>query len=636
MEIIINGQHAALKKNTSFEYICENRLFTGSDSYTLTITFPLKGCPENRNIFGYINRVDVAKDKVVYDCDIRDRSFFKSGIITVTEVSEIEVKTQFLEGRSEQNFDQSFDEIYINDLTLGYADIREESKISPTDAFAPYPSNNAVALPWVNNTSGNLQNSVKYSQGSYSWNCSKLTYQPYLIYIVKQICKAVGYTYNLDDWENSQYKYLLVCNTLPAAWEAWDYGIALPHWSLTEFFEQLEYFLFGEFTINHKLKNIEFHFTNDVLKDISSITIDKVIDSYTTEISTENKSNYMSTFNLKYAESVDPLWPYKSCQWYIDANKSKAVTYEYLDDLIDDMEPYKVTGVSKTRTGEIYSRGFSRGSNANKLFYAKDVDTYFILYCYKTEFYRTLSISDHERNIYKYYYRLMPVNEFGAKVVDKKADSIEINIIPAWIDDTDDEHGPCIFMECGDLDESTTWKQDTTGISGQSSNNYSRNINDHPQVRRSSDNLPGTDDDYNNGELIQSTAGREIKKGEQDKSSDFIDKIYVAYWDGNITKKGKLPHPVIDSVEMDNDSNPTLSDYSMRLNQREGTMKRNSIYNIDPKKKYSFSFLSPTIPNARALFYIRGSQYVCEKITATFKENGMSQLLKGTFYRLAD
>lgn len=30
------------------------------------------------------------------------------------------------------------------------------------------------------------------------------------------------------------------------------------------------------------------------------------------------------------------------------------------------------------------------------------------------------------------------------------------------------------------------------------------------------------------------------------------------------------------------------------------------------------------------------NKYVCEKITATFKESGMSQLLKGTFYRVLD
>lgn len=40
MEIRINGKRAMLKKSTSFEYVAENRLFSGSDGYTLSITFP--------------------------------------------------------------------------------------------------------------------------------------------------------------------------------------------------------------------------------------------------------------------------------------------------------------------------------------------------------------------------------------------------------------------------------------------------------------------------------------------------------------------------------------------------------------------------------------------------------------------
>ena len=127
MEIIINGQQAVLKKNTSFDYISENSMFTGSDSYTLTITFPLKDCPQNIRIFGHIHRQDVAKSKVVFDCDIRDKGFFKTGSITITQISETEVKTQFLEGRSEQNFNDSFDDIYLNQLNLGYPSAEERN-----------------------------------------------------------------------------------------------------------------------------------------------------------------------------------------------------------------------------------------------------------------------------------------------------------------------------------------------------------------------------------------------------------------------------------------------------------------------------------------------------------------------------
>ena len=100
-------------------------MFTGSDSYTLTITFPLKDCPQrsalwdallakNIRIFGHFHRHDVEKNKVVFNCEIRDRRFYKSGSIVITQISEVEVKTQFLEGRSEQNFDDTFDDIYLN------------------------------------------------------------------------------------------------------------------------------------------------------------------------------------------------------------------------------------------------------------------------------------------------------------------------------------------------------------------------------------------------------------------------------------------------------------------------------------------------------------------------------------------
>ena len=165
MEITINGQMACLKKNTSFEYISENSMFTGSDSYTLTITFPLKDCPQNIRIFGHIHRQDVEKNKVVFDCEIRDKAFYKAGSIVVTQISEVEVKTQFLEGRSKQNFDDTFDDVYLNQLSLGYpdADTRNPANTPPNEIWVPDSDNPTyVALPWVNNTTGNLQNGATF------------------------------------------------------------------------------------------------------------------------------------------------------------------------------------------------------------------------------------------------------------------------------------------------------------------------------------------------------------------------------------------------------------------------------------------------------------------------------------------
>lgn len=59
---------------------------------------------------------------------------------------------------------------------------------------------------------------------------------------------------------------------------------------------------------------------------------------------------------------------------------------------------------------------------------------------------------------------------------------------------------------------------------------------------------------------------------------------------------------------------------------------KNQLPQVNARQKFKFSWLADEIPNPRAIFYIRGKRYVCEKITATFTENGMSQLLKGEFY----
>lgn len=669
MEIIINGKQACLKRKTSFQFIAENRLFTGSDSYTLTITFPLRGCPQNIAIFGHIHRKDVKKSKVVFDCDIRDRNFFKSGSITVTEISETEVKTQFLEGRSEQNFNETFDDIYLNELSLGYPQNISAGNYEPANVMKAYPHDNWTALPWVNNTSGNLQNSMRYDtqNGKYVWEDSsiELSFQPFLEYLIKRICEVVGYTCDLSSLEQSDYKNLLVCNALPSAWDAHDFAIALPHWSLTEFFEQLEYFLDGEFVINHKTKSVSFDFAEEGLRTAGNVEIERIVDSYTTEVTQDDESGYIGLKNLVFADNDNRLWAYRSCQWYIRDHKKAAVEFDTLDGLLEYAKTLQISGVYESKTGSymtgMYTRGYKRGSDGNKLFYAKDVDTYFIMYCYKSELAKTFSGANGETwNFYKYWNRLEPVNQFGKREVDKDADEVEIDIVPAWIDDTEEELGQCLFLECGEMGDAVTWTESTdeNGTSssgtGWTSGNYGKFGSG---VRKSSSRSSSTgstsgsaatltydngDDgtDYNDGALAQGKAGKAIANGEQDKSDDYFDKLYVAFWDGDNRRNvwGKLPCPIVDRIITNDDFTKKITNHTMRLTDRDTSFASigSATYHIDGKKKYNFSFLSKSIPDPRAVFYIQGGKYVCEKITATFTENGMSQLLKGVFYRIEE
>lgn len=657
MEIIINGQLACLKKNTSFEYISENSMFTGSDSYTLTITFPLKDCPQNIAIFGHIHRQDVEKSKVVFDCDIRDKGFFKSGSITITQISETEVKTQFLEGRSEQNFDDTFDDIYLNQLNLGYPDYSERSPLTESPEYKwwnSYPDCNWVALPWVNNTSGNMQNHVaKDDNGNWVWTSSRaqITYQPFLLYILNKICEEVGYTGDFSSIENSKYQFLLICNTLPYTWGAWNFAIALPHWTLTEFFEQLELLMDGEFAINHKAKTIGFEFSHKIARKTKAVRIDKVVNKYSVEVSRESKSEYKGVTNLAYSDNDNRMWVYRSCQWYIDEHKKDAKKFETLDELLEFAQTLKECGVetwtSGRRQGTSYTRGYPNGSDGHKLFYAEDVDTYFIMWCYKSELVTSFYLyhDDKEYKYYKYTNRLMPVNQFGRKVTDKDAEDVELNIVPAWIDYTDESMGQCFFLECGEMNSAIVWTEETDE-NGNTSSGFSTGGSGHfsgggrragaYQENGFSGGAADDDTDYDNGAFAQTNAGRTIAKGEQDKNDAYFDKIYVGFWDGIDRHPGQVPRPMVDNIEITDDFNVIEAPYSLRINKKEN-VETKYVYLIDSKKKYNFSFLSDDIPDPRAVFYVDGSKYVCEKLTATFHEStGKSQLIKGTFYRILE
>lgn len=651
MQIIIDGKLAVIKKNTSFELVSENSLFTGADSYTLSITFPVKDCPQNMAIFGWINRKDVDIDRIVMDCWISDKSFNKFGSITIIEVTENDVKAQFLEGRSEANFDESFDDIYINELRLGYpaAADRLPSNLTPGVAWMEYPFRDEVALPWVNNTSGNMQNEARWGNNGWEWvGVTSLTFQPYLLPLIKKICQVLGYSYDFSELENSEMIFMLVCNTLPAAWNVWDYGYALPHWSVTEFFEQLEHFLFGEFVINHRLKRIAFHYHKRGIESREPVRIEKVVNAYTANISLDKGCEYIGLKNIKYAENDNRFWAYRSCQWYIKEHASEAMVFATLTQLLAFAETLKESGVyewTTPRTGGTYCRGYIAGSDGHKLFYAQDVDQYFIMFCYDATQVKTTTVRDEEYHWYKYFNRLEPVNQFGMIEVDKEADEVEIKIVPAWIDDTDDDHGQCLFLECGEMGSVVTMEEETGGGSMVSTSGGTfGNANSMYQggggsrtdanLRERSSAAVVDETDYNDGALAQSQAGKAIERGEQQKSDAYFDCIYIGYWDGTNRNPGKLPFPFVHTLVTKNDFSRVDYPYTLSLQRATSSYDRSALFNIDGKKKYNFSFLSNTIPDVRAVFNIWGKNYLCEKITAQVTENGVSELMKGVFYRI--
>lgn len=709
MEIRIDGKIAAIKEGSSFDYVVENRAFTGADDYTLEITFPLAGCKQNLAIFGMINRKDVEEGEVNFQCDIRDSSFFKSGILTITSISEVEVKCQFLEGRSEQNFYKGFDEIYINELDLGEYDSMRKENYTPDQVLTDIDHGaDYVCLPWVNNSSGNMQNAMKWNAATQKmeWDNSEreavtldnistlvldyfLSAQPYLIFIAKKICEAIGYTYDFDQWQNSNMRYIIICNAVPSVWQDRKWSTILPHWSVTEFFQQLEYLLKGEFDINHKEKEISFAFTAQRTAGINA-AIENVVDKFSAEVTKEDESEYIGSYDLEMKSPGHRMWNFMSCDWYIKLKKGKTyqrngaggggVVRPSGESSGDDTSGSSTgTGTGSTGGGggvirpaarsrsynentiyygvkefdtftELrhfanqysimpgYIRTGSSGSNQGTsleeranlegggVFYAKDIDTYFILFCYK-------KIKNQQNSsFYDRYYRLLPINQCGKRIAKEDNDnSIELGIIPAWLENVDDvenniERGDVIFLECGDKIE---------GVEDYYGNPWSVSVEDR---------FLNFIDEYNQeGTLVQPQAARAIANGEKESSHEYFSCIYVGWWkqDHNIRMinsscRKLMPSPIIDKVTIAGKTNILLqTDFCIRPKEYFA-LSGTKVDEIEATRKYSFSWLSKKIPNPRVVYHIHGKKYVCKKITATFTEKGMSQLVKAEMYRLKE
>ena len=670
ISLTIDGKEAALKKGSSIEYVSENRIFTDADDYSMEIELPLAECPQNIDIFGHLTRKDVDTDNIFFDAILQDTRFRKVGAVVITGITQDAVKVQFLEKRSYQNFYPHFDETYIDELELGeWPHIHPDNinsggmsgnprqgwedatYMTPAQMWAKWQD--YTALPWVNNYSGNLQNCAKWnaSQNKYEWKVNPdddddtdytkgFSFQPNLLWLTKKICDALGYSYDFAKWENSDYKYLMVMNTLPYSWSNRKWAAALPHWTINEFFKELENFLLCEFDIDHARQRVTCSVTSENLSDAGTVCIDKVIDSFSVEVSTdEDNTGYKAMLNQGFADGGHRLDNIYNAQWYIE-QKTRAdgtisrTVWPTLNDLFNSDLPQD--SVSDSGGGRSDYATYPGGKWG--LHYVQDIDTYFVLEVMKRVEYRTTPFTIHSEHMkWGNVCRLVPVNRFGDLILDREHDDDieEINIIPAWIDETDETYGNVVFLDCGESGD------DDTNSAHQTHSYVPEGVTWQEQV---DPDVP-----------IQFGAFSAVSDGEKEKSGAVFDKLFVAFWWGDYTKcKPRLPHPWTDTFDMtfsyvapavltDNSQLQITwgviysgRNYSLRINNRaygQG-VQRTTYTEVDQKKKYSFSFLAEQIPNVRSLFHIEGKKYLCSKLTATFTEDGMSQLLKGEFYKV--
>lgn len=116
--IYLDGQPVVVSKK-SLKLTVENPFFTKTSSYTYDVDFPLD-IPDNRKIFGRIQRLDVAKSARTFEARlVIDAETHLSGKAHITSITDSVVKIQLLGDNAAYNYGNKMDEAYIDELDLG-------------------------------------------------------------------------------------------------------------------------------------------------------------------------------------------------------------------------------------------------------------------------------------------------------------------------------------------------------------------------------------------------------------------------------------------------------------------------------------------------------------------------------------
>lgn len=118
-ELFLDGKPAVISQSASFKLTMENFYFTKSSSYTFDVELPLR-VPQNRRIFGNIDRIDISKEPRTFSARlVVDNKTLLVGTAKLTSVTESAVKLQLLGDAAAYNYGNKVDGLYIDQMDLG-------------------------------------------------------------------------------------------------------------------------------------------------------------------------------------------------------------------------------------------------------------------------------------------------------------------------------------------------------------------------------------------------------------------------------------------------------------------------------------------------------------------------------------
>lgn len=607
MKILVNGREAVLKANASFEYVSENPLFTEAEDYTMEIPFPMKDCPQNIAIFGPLHVKGVDISKVSFPCEIQTDAFFKSGILTITSVSDTEVKGQFLEGMSTKSFAGDAINVYLDEIDFsaydgtdlsdtsvvrvngdGWADLlvfdsnKEDFFRTKEDAdggTAPLPGGGTIPLPKV-------------------WGVAPVRHI-YLYKLIEILSNILDISIDTSILEKiDMFRNILIANaSYDLVYDYMNLEKTLPHWTIREFFTHLSNFFGCVCYIEGASHSLKLLAKKDVMNYSHQVPLD-VLDDFEIELQDESECSFAG--NKKFAlPDVCNERNINSCPWIFEHK-----------DLFDVVS---TSGLSSTiHKFALGTWADQRIIKSDRVYQLTNQNNAWAVICEKEE---RKDIAPDVKSEYFLQYEIL--NQYGDCF-----DGETLKIHPCVLKMKRLRIG-YMFSSDGSLNSGVDYALyyrcpvlEPTQSSTLKSSNIMATLEGGKKGYEPCDKL----------QLVLHTGSEQwfgyhlnTKKYEIDAGTEYAE-------DTKIETEGEVPL-----------YSGAVREYGYTLSPQEPTIQAYaSLPKVDETKLYRYKFLAKTLPSPTSVFLIKGKRYACLKLTAQITVKGMSELVEGEFYEIID
>ena len=646
--LLLDNKPIIIENAKSLKFTRENTYFTNASDYTFEIEIPMSVI-DNQYILGNVQRMDHTHQFSTFKASlIVDDIPLVRGKAKVTKSDNNTLTVQVLGNKSA--YKDEFDSTYIDKVQYDVAIQTPEYWDTLSKKTGIIGDPDKVVFYRVHDTTNDIYNNciAVVANGNdlteqQTWFVGPLAPQPNLLYVIEQVFKAVGFSIDMTPLNHAPLNRIYIASARTWYLKSSDsyggfVGIALPHWTVTEFITQIQYFFNITISFN-STTGVATIFNNGTYSDQKSVTIIPE-DDYSIQISDDDDENKsLATSNLRYDMSDDENHKYDNIDDDVYNNFDKKTYNSYTDmvtaynDMSDDLRGLYIW---ECPTGQYIRTG--------------DIDT------------------DHEKE-------LMRINRFGTLWRNSSSDDeISLKICPVAIEageDSMDEHviitdfaeqmrskkwaySAFVFKNDDGYWMQREWYEDEVGHS----ENYHSKIQyqiDQPeymcapaisiaqprsQRRQGNANLSVLVDGEGVFDTQKTTTVADVLLGNKDDSSDGEDRMQVFFVD----EKLELVSPTKKVTDMKvsvqvpwTENNGDHKKWSMSLNAMTDSyigQLHNNNYSFVMQSLHTIKFLSDNIPDPASLFIINNKRYACQKLEITIDNGRINPEKTGYFYEM--